>query len=904
MLDLWTSMESADRTLAHGRRRGTRWSWRRLWRAGVGILSLVLAAQLYPATAVAAPAGWACYSTYNQACVSQFGYTGQSTWGYPVDAWGNNCTNYAAYRLANNNSSNNNPGNLGNADQWAVNARNKGFAVNQTTAVGAIAQWNSTHVAYIDWVSSDGNQIAVSETSYGGTVNGKTYTSSSGRRVLTRGASGWPDNIIHFKDLSGGIGNGAFLRATDNGEIYRVAGGAPLYVSSWTPFGGSQPLVDVTRAQLNAMPQYPADGTFVSGQTSGRVYRFAGGAQHYVSTWSSFGGGQPTVGVDDFTLDRPDGASPLNHVHKYPADGTFISNTADGRVYRVAGGAPLYVSSWDHLGGAQPTTSLDPWDFANYGNLRPVPAPMFLRGLPSTRIFRVVAGGHPYYVPSWTPYGGTQPFLDVDDWAIDGCDHLDCGPFGSADSVTGGPGTVKVTGWSIDPNVATSTRVHVYVGGPAGSTAAVGFDAGVANLTRTDVGSVYPGTGTTHGYDLTVYTTKRGSQPVFVYGINAPGTVGGNDLLGQGTATITEPAKLVSLSPSRVLDTRTGVGAPKGLVGGGKAVDLVVAGRGGVPSSGVAAVVLNVTATATTGAGFVTVFPTGTTRPTASSLNFAKAQTIANQVIAKVGAGGKVSLYTSAGAQLVADVAGYYPNGAGYVGLSPTRILDTRSGVGAAKAKVAGKGIVALTVTGVASVPAGAAAVVLNVTVTAPAGAGYVTAYPGGASRPTASNVSYLAGQTIAGMVIAKVGTGGKVNLYTLASAHLVADVVGWVPAGADYTALSPARVLDTRTGLGAPTSAVAGGHAITLKVTGHGGVPASGVKAVLVNVTVTGPAGAGYVTIYPGSTRPTASNLNYARGDTIANSVIAKVAPDGTITLYTSATTHLVTDINGYWTS
>jgi hypothetical protein len=85
--------------------------------------------------------------------------------------------------------------------------------------------------------------------------------------------------------------------------------------------------------------------------------------------------------------------------------------------------------------------------------------------------------------------------------------------------------------------------------------------------------------------------------------------------------------------------------------------------------------------------------------------------------------------------------------------------------------------------------------------------------------------------------------------------------------------------------------------------VTGHGGVPATGVRAFLVNVTVTvtGPGSAGYVTIYPGSTRPTASNLSYARGETIANSVIAKVASDGTITLYTSATTHLITDINGW---
>jgi surface antigen len=517
-----------------------------------------------------------------------------------------------------------------------------------------------------------------------------------------------------------------------------------------------------------------------------------------------------------------------------------------------------------------------------------------------TWVWTGLTGAQSVYAYAIDASGGNNPLLGSKTVTI--ADASPVGHLDSAASTSGG--TITVHGWAFDPSARTSpTSMHLYIGGPAGTAGAEAFDLGPAQSVRTDVAAAYPGVGNYHGMDTTVVTSKVGVQPVYLYGINLSGTPGSNALLGSGTVTVARPA-LASLSPSRVLDTRTGVGALKSLVSGGKSVDLVVAGRGGVPSSGVAAVVLNVTATSTIGAGFVTVFPTGAIRPTASSLNFAKAQTIANQVIAKVGAGGAVSLYTSAGAQLIADVAGYYPTGSGYVALSPTRILDTRTGTGAAKAKVAAGGTVPLTVTGIASVPTTAAAVVLNVTVTGPAGAGYVTAYPAGTSRPTASNVNYRAGQTIAGMVIAKVGASGKVNLYTSASAHLVADVVGWIPAGADYFALSPARVLDTRTGLGAPKGTVAGGHAITLKVTGHGGIPATGVKAVLVNVTVTGPTGSGYVTIYPGSTRPTASNLNYARGDTIANSVVAKVAPDGTITLYTSATTHLITDINGWWTN
>ena len=144
-----------------------------------------------------APSGWACYSRATQDCIQRFGYYGQRAWYYPVDAWGNNCTNYSAYRLSRDGVQN--PGNLGNANTWDDNARAKGFAVDQSPRVGDIAQWNSNHVAYVDWVSADGNTIAISESGYGGTVLGKTYTSMSGRRIIPRSSYSWPSNFIHFR---------------------------------------------------------------------------------------------------------------------------------------------------------------------------------------------------------------------------------------------------------------------------------------------------------------------------------------------------------------------------------------------------------------------------------------------------------------------------------------------------------------------------------------------------------------------------------------------------------------------------------------------------------------------------------------------------------------------------------
>ncbi|GAA5015815.1 hypothetical protein GCM10023258_00810 [Terrabacter aeriphilus] len=152
---------------------------------------------LWTAVGAAAPSGWTCYSRATQDCIERFGYYGQRAWNYPVDAWGNNCTNYSAFRLSQDGVRN--PGNLGNATSWDDNARSKGFAVDQRPRVGDIAQWNSNHVAYVDWVSSDGDQVAISESGYGGYVLGKTYTSMSGRRIISRGSSSWPSNFIHFR---------------------------------------------------------------------------------------------------------------------------------------------------------------------------------------------------------------------------------------------------------------------------------------------------------------------------------------------------------------------------------------------------------------------------------------------------------------------------------------------------------------------------------------------------------------------------------------------------------------------------------------------------------------------------------------------------------------------------------
>ncbi len=120
------------------------------------------------------------------------------------------------------------------------------------------------------------------------------------------------------------------------------------------------------------------------------------------------------------------------------------------------------------------------------------------------------------------------------------------------------------------------------------------------------------------------------------------------------------PSTYMPDGPVRIMDTRYGTGVAKQPVGAGATISLQVTGRGGVPSSGVTAVVMNVTATTPTAASYVTVYPDGQPRPATSSLDFSTGETIPNLVIVPV-VDGKVDFYNLAGSvQLIADITGYY----------------------------------------------------------------------------------------------------------------------------------------------------------------------------------------------------------------------------------------------------
>jgi hypothetical protein len=225
---------------------------------------------------------------------------------------------------------------------------------------------------------------------------------------------------------------------------------------------------------------------------------------------------------------------------------------------------------------------------------------------------------------------------------------------------------------------------------------------------------------------------------------------------------------------------------------------------------------------------------------------------------------------------------------------------------------VAGGSSFVLKVTGRGGVPeTGVGAVALNVTVTNPTTSSYLTAFPTGATRPTAANLVFTAGQTVPNMVIVKVGDGGQVSLFNYSGAtDLIVDVLGWFPTGASFTGVTPARLLDSRPGYPtidnqfAGTGPVGSGATFKLTVAGRGTLPASGVGAVALNVTVTNPSAPSFLTVWPtGAAQPTAANLNYVAGQSVPNMVMAKVGDGGQISLFNySGTADLVVDVLGWF--
>lgn len=348
---------------------------------------------------------------------------------------------------------------------------------------------------------------------------------------------------------------------------------------------------------------------------------------------------------------------------------------------------------------------------------------------------------------------------------------------------------------------------------------------------------------------------------------------------------------------------------------------LQVTGRDGIPASNVAAVALNVTVTTPRANGYLTVWPEGQTRPVVSTLDFLAGRTVANMVVVRVGSLGRVDLYNGSGGsvQLVADASGWWTGGTvgagGLTPLNPVRIMDTRSKIGATGPVGAGQTAV-LAVNGHGGVPtSGVEAVAINLTETQPTSGGYVTAWPDGRTRPGTSNLNFVRGSTVSNLAIIPVGSDGKIDLFNGSSGtvQLIGDVFGWFKAGTPGAGglhvAGPARILDTRHGIGeitagAPTGPIGPGGGDCVYVT-YGGYVPDNAAAVIMNVTATQPGAGGYLVAYPnGNARPNTSTVNFTTNSTVANLALAQVGGNWMVNVdnVSAGSTQVVLDVYAWF--
>ncbi|MCL4442751.1 MAG: IPT/TIG domain-containing protein [Actinobacteria bacterium] len=330
------------------------------------------------------------------------------------------------------------------------------------------------------------------------------------------------------------------------------------------------------------------------------------------------------------------------------------------------------------------------------------------------------------------------------------------------------------------------------------------------------------------------------------------------DIEGYYTPPSSTPAGLYNaVTPTRLADSRCSESPlPTGItssycstipsangklatLGPGETENVTVTGIGGIPFSGVSAVVLNLTAIGPTSSGYLTAFPTGATKAEVSTVNFNKGETTPSRVIVKVGSNGQISIYNFSGnTNFAVDVSGYYTDGSSssqtgslFNPVTPARILDTRCSqsslpvgitssycaslpsANATLPAIAGGKSIAVQVTGIDSIPSSATAVVGNLTATDGNGGGYLTIY-GATTAPTTSDVNFATGTTNANMVISGLNSSGQVNIENggeSGSVNVLIDLAGYfIPA-------PPPAPAPTITSISPTSGPTAGGTSVTI---------------------------------------------------------------------------------------
>ncbi len=259
----------------------------------------------------------------------------------------------------------------------------------------------------------------------------------------------------------------------------------------------------------------------------------------------------------------------------------------------------------------------------------------------------------------------------------------------------------------------------------------------------------------------------------------------------------------------------------------------------------------------------------------------------------------------------VSVIAGAPPSALQFVAVTPCRVVDTRNGTG----QFGGPAIQGQTYRsfplpqGICNIPSSAAAYSLNVTAVPQGPLGYMTVWPTGQPQPLVSTLNSLDGRIKANAAIVPAGANGAINVYATNTTNVVVDIDGYfAPVSSSTLAfypLTPCRVADTRNpngGLGSPYLTGSQERVFPILDAQSCNIPAN-AAAYSLNFSVVPHGPLGYMTVWPtGQSRPLVSTLNDIPGTIIANAAIVPAGTGGDISVYPTADTDLVIDINGYF--
>jgi hypothetical protein len=442
---------------------------------------------------------------------------------------------------------------------------------------------------------------------------------------------------------------------------------------------------------------------------------------------------------------------------------------------------------------------------------------------------------------------------------------------------------------------------------------------GETNVTLTATGNA--GAGASYSYSFGDGTAATASSATSVTKPEWEGTYPVWVTVTDAGQTYTTPTQWLTVgdgyhavTPQRIMDTRKNQGA-NGPIRAMSTVTLPLPSSITSANHGpIEAVVLNVTVTGATAGGNVKVYSTGLSQvPATSNVNFGAGQTVANQVTVALVPNGQLvfNVQENPGTvQLIADVEGYYtsgndPTNSGYAALAPKRLIDTRSNTGGIGGRLPAWGHVRYTLP--SSVPAGATAVAFNVTAVNTASFGDLRVYPDSATMPNISNLNFAKGNTVPNLVIVQVPANRVIDFYldSNGSADLLADLEGYysTSATAKFVPLFPTRLFDTRTNfLPGP---VQSGEWLITSMSYLTQVPTTALKSALYNVTVTQPQNNGNIIVAPDplTSLPITSNVNFGKGQTVANSALGTMS-NGKQDFFNESygTTQLISDLFGYF--